>query len=260
MEREINVYSLDGKTVKTITLPEIFQTPFRPDIINRAVIAVQTHRYQPKGVNKKAGQRNTAESVGPGRGISRVPRIKGGGTPAAHQGGFAPGMRGGRQAHPPKAEKNIRKGINAKERKLAIRSAIAITANKDKVRQRGHLIENVAEIPLILVDDLQALQKSKEVREMFEATGVIDDIERATVKKIRAGRGKMRGRKYKKRKSALIIVDKNEGILQAARNFPGIDICEVRHLNAELLAPGGHCGRLVIWSESAINTLGTLFS
>ena len=260
MEQKVNVYSLEGKAVKTVVLPEIFQTPFRPKIINRAVLAAQTHRFQPKGVNKKAGQRNTAESLGPGRGISRVPRIKGGGTPAAHQGAFAPGMRGGRQAHPPKAEHNIRKEINKKERLLAIRSAIAITANKEKVSARGHVIDDILEIPLVLVDDVEKLKKTREVRELFQAVGVYGDIERASVKKIRPGKGKMRGRRYKKKKSALIVVNKNNGIFQAARNFIGVDICEVQNLNTELLAPGGHCGRLLIWSESAITQVGSLFS
>ncbi|NVM56123.1 MAG: 50S ribosomal protein L4 [Candidatus Helarchaeota archaeon] len=260
MAQKVNIFSLDGKAKKTITLPEVFQTPFRPDIINRAVVAMQTHRYQPKGVNKKAGQRNTAESLGTGRGISRVPRIKGGGTPAAHQGGFAPGIRGGRQAHPPKAEKNIRKEINKKERILAIRSAIAATANKTKVSERGHVIDELVEIPTVLEDDIEKLQKTSEVREVFESIGAMGDIMRASVKKIRAGKGKMRGRKYKRKKSVLIVVGKDNGIFQAARNFTGVDICEVRNLNAELLAPGGHCGRLTIWSESAITQVSSLFS
>ena len=260
MVQQVNVFSLDGKAVKTIPLPEVFQTPFRPDIINRAVIAIQTHRFQPKGTNVKAGQRNTAESVGPGRGISRVPRIKGGGTPAAHQGGFAPGMRGGRQAHPPKPEKNIRKEINKKENTIAIRSAIAATVNKGKVSERGHVIDELVEIPTVLVDDIEKLQKTSEVREALKNIGAWGDIERALVKKIRPGKGKMRGRKYKKKKSVLIVVGKNNGIYQAARNITGIDICEVKNLNAELLAPGGHCGRLTIWSESAMNQLETLFA
>ncbi|MFX1298741.1 MAG: 50S ribosomal protein L4 [Promethearchaeota archaeon] len=260
MEHKVNVYSLDGKAVKTIELPEIFQTPFRPDIINRAVLAAQTHRYQPKGVNKKAGQRNTAESLGPGRGLSRVPRIQGAGTGAAHQGGFAPGTRGGRQSFPPKVEKIIRKEINIKERRLAIRSAIAATGNKLKVSERGHVFDNDVEIPLVLVDDIEKIEKTKEIRDLFQAIGVYGDIERASVKKIRAGKGKFRGRRYKKRKSLLIVVRKNNGIFRAARNFTGVDICEVKNLNAELLAPGGHCGRLTIWSESAIKQLGNLFS
>ncbi len=256
----MNVYSLDGKPTKSIQAPDVFQTPFRADIINRAFLATVTNKIQPKGVNKKAGQRNTAESLGPGRGTARVPRIKGGGTSAAHQGGFAPGTRGGRQAHPPKAEKDIQKNINKKERLFAIRSAIAATANKEKVSERGHVIDDVKEIPLIVVDDLEGLQKSKEVRDVFQAIGLMGDIERASIKKIRAGRGKMRGRKYKRKKSVLIVVRKNNGIFQAARNFTGVDICEVQNLSAEVLAPGGHCGRLVLWSESAITQLGTLFS
>lgn len=112
----------------------------------------------------------------------------------------------------------------------------------------------------MLVDDLEKIKKTKDIREVLEATGVIPDIERASVKKIRAGKGKMRNRKYKKKKSALIVVGKDDGIFQAARNFTGVDMCEVQNLNAELLAPGGHCGRLIIWSESAITQLGSLFS
>jgi large subunit ribosomal protein L4e len=260
MEQKVNVYSLEGKAVKTIPLPEIFQTPFRPTLINRVVNATFTHRIQRKGVNKKAGQRNTAESLGPGRALARVPRVKGAGTSKAHQGAFAPGTRGGRQAFPPLADKNPRKEINKKERILAIRSAIAITANKTKVSERGHVIDELLDCPLVLVDDLEKLQKAKEVRELFKILGVWGDIERASVKKIRAGKGKMRGRRYKRKKSALIVIEKNNGIYLAARNFTGVDICEVQNLNAELLAPGGHCGRLIIWTENAMKQLNSLFS
>ncbi|HUX98725.1 MAG TPA: 50S ribosomal protein L4 [Candidatus Deferrimicrobium sp.] len=260
MEQQVNVYSLEGKSVRKITLPEIFQTPFRPKLINSVVNATITHRIQPQGVNKKAGQRNTAESLGPGRALARVPRVKGAGTSKAHQGAFAPGTRGGRQAFPPLVEKNLRKEVNKKERLFAIRSAIAITANKTKVGERGHVIDDLVDCPLVLVDDLEKLQKAKDVRELFKIIGVWGDIERSSVKKIRAGRGKMRGRRYKRKKSVLIVVGKNNGIYLGARNFIGVDICEVQNLNAELLAPGGHCGRLTIWSESAMNQLNSLFS
>lgn len=259
MAQKVNVYDLTGKVVKTIELPEVFDTPFRPDIINRAVLAVQSHRFQPKGVNKKAGQRNTAESLGPGRGAARVPRIKGAGTAAAHQGAFAPGTRGGRVAHPPRPEKVLRKEMNRKERLLAIRSAIAVTTNKEKVSARGHRIDELIELPTVLTDDIEKLQKTSEVRDVFQNIGVMPDIERASVKKIRAGKGTMRNRKYKRKKSLLLVVNNNDGLVRAARNFPGVDICQVRNLNAELLAPGGHCGRLTIWSESALSQLSSLF-
>ena len=259
MEQKVNVLSLEGKPVKTIPLPAIFRTPFRPDIINRVFVAAITHSKQPQGVNEKAGQRNNAESSGVGRGVSRVPRIRGAGTGAANQGNFVPQARGGRQAFPPKVEKIIRKEINKKERLLAIRSAIAATANKAKIIERGHKFDENLEVPTVLVDDLEKLQKTKEVWDVLQAIGLIDDLERASIKKIRAGKGKMRGRKYKRRKSALLVVAKNDGIFRAARNIPGIDIVEVKHLSTELLAPGGRCGRLLIWSESAINQVNSLF-
>jgi large subunit ribosomal protein L4e len=260
MESKVNVLSLEGKRVKTIPLPDIFQTPFRPDIINRVFVAAITHHKQPQGVNVKAGKRSNAESTGPGRGISRIPRVRGAGTGAANQGDFAPGTRGGRQAFPPVVEKVIRKEINKKERLLAIRSAIAATANKAKAIERGHKFDEKLEVPTVLVDDLEKLQKTKEVLDVLQAIGLADDLERAAIKKIRAGKGKMRGRKYKRRKSALIVVAKNDGIFRAARNIPGIDIIEVKHLSTELLAPGGRCGRLLIWSESAMTQVNSLFS
>jgi len=258
-EKVAKVLSLEGKPVKTIMLPEIFQTAFRPDVINRVVVATLTHSIQHQSVNKKAGQRNTAISSGPGHGRSRVPRIQGAGTGAANQGGFIPGSVGGRQAHPPKPGKIIRKEINKKERLLAIRSAIAATANKAKVIERGHVIDKEVEVPIVLVDDFEKLQKAKEVREVLEAIGVIGDIERASIKKIRPGKGKMRGRRYKRRKSLLIVAAKNDGIFRAARNLPGVDVTEAKNLNTKLVAPGGRCGRLTIWSESAINQVNSLF-
>lgn len=143
---------------------------------------------------------------------------------------------------------------------MAIRSAVAATANKTKVIERGHVIDENVEVPIVLIDDFEKLQKTKEVRDVFQALGLIGDIERASVKKIRAGKGKMRGRRYRRKKSALIVVGKNDGIFRAARNLAGVDVIEVKNLNAKLMAPGGDCGRLTIWSESAINQLNSLFS
>jgi large subunit ribosomal protein L4e len=65
----------------------------------------------------------------------------------------------------------------------------------------------------------------------------------------------MRGRKMKTPKSLLIVVGEDKGIISAARNLPGVDVVEVQGLNAELLAPGTHAGRLVVWSMSAIERL-----
>ncbi|MFX0068217.1 MAG: 50S ribosomal protein L4 [Promethearchaeota archaeon] len=259
MAKTANVYTLKGKKRGKVKLPEVFQTPYRPDLIKRAVIAAQSARYQPHGTNKLAGKRTTAEYLGTGRGIARVPRTKGHGYRAAQRAAFVPMTVGGRVAHPPRAEKKLHEKINKKERRLAIRSAIAASANIDLVKSRGHAIDDVPEFPLVVIDDIQSLTTTKETKDAFQNLGIWADIERAKKgKKIRAGKGKMRGRKYKRPKGPLLIITDNQGILKAAANHPGLDIVNIKNLNAELLAPGIHAGRLTIWTESAIQQLNEL--
>jgi large subunit ribosomal protein L4e len=102
---------------------------------------------------------------------------------------------------------------------------------------------------------MQSLKKTREVKILFQKLGIWPDVERADRKKIRAGRGKTRGRKKKEGKGPLIVISEDLGIVKAAMNLPGVDIVNVRNLNAELLAPGAHPGRLVVWTESAFNAL-----
>ena len=253
----IKTYTLKGKASKeSVDLPSQFDTPYRPDVIKRAVLAVQSRRRQPHGVDELAGKKNTAQSWQTGHGRSRMPRIKGSGTGAANKAGFAPGTVGGRVAHPPEARKVIIERINKNENRLAIRSAIAASSNPEFVKARGHRVDNVPSIPLVVSSKLESLATTKEVHETMIALGLGDDLERASNgRSIRAGKGKMRGRKMKIPKSLLIVVGTDSGISKAARNIPGVDIAEVHGLNAELLAPGTHAGRLVVWTTSAINRL-----
>jgi len=250
------LFDLQGKIKGKITLPEVFRTPIRPDVIKRAVIAIQSHRFQPQGRDPMAGKRTTAESRGVGLGIARIPRIKG----PTGRGALAPGTVGGRAAHPPVAEKKIRKKIPKKERLLAIRSAIAATADKKIVASRGHVIDEIPDLPLIVTDELQKLKKSREVIEALLQLGVIPDVYRVKEsRKIRAGKGKRRGRKIKQAVGPLIVISENEGIMEAASNIPGVEVVKVNNLNAELLAPGTHPGRLTIWTDSSIRKLDELF-
>jgi len=254
---KVKTYSLKGKAGTAIDLPSHFDTPYRPDIIKRAVLAVQSRQRQPHGVDELAGKRNTAKSWQTGHGRSRIPRVQGSGTGAANKGGFAPGTVGGRVAHPPEARKVIVERINKRENRLAIRSAIAATANKDRVTERGHKIESIPELPLVVDDSLETLMTTKEVLEVVNKLGLDEDLDRSiNGRGIRAGKGKMRGRKMKTPKSFLIVVGEDQGISLGARNLPGVDIVEVHGLNAELLAPGTHPGRLVVWTKSAIERLG----
>jgi large subunit ribosomal protein L4e len=247
---KIPVLSFTNEKIAEIDLPKIFETPIKPEVIRRAVIAQQSHDFQPQGRDPLAGKRNTALSRGTGHGQARLPRLKQSG-----KADFAVQAVGGHLSTPPMSEKVIIKRINKKERRLAIRSGIAATANKEVVAARGHSIEGVTQLPLVLDDALENVQKTKEVEDIFIKIGVWADVERADRKGVRAGRGNMRGRGKKIGKGPLIVISEDKGISKAARNLPGVDVTVLRNLNAELLAPGANPGRLVIWAKSAFTAL-----
>ena len=250
------VFDLKGKEVSQVNLPQIFNTPTRPDVIKRAVVTIQSHKYQPQGRDPMAGKRNTAESRHAGLGIARVPRLKERGQRAA----FAPGTVGGRTAHAPRSEKVIKKKLPKKEMNLALRSAVAATGSKETVAARGHIVDDIPDFPLVVVDDIQSLKKTKDIEEALVSLGVWSDVFRVKEsRKIRAGKGKMRGRKMKQAVGPLLVIANNDGVAEAARNIPGVDVTSVENLNAELLAPGTHPGRLTLWTSSAFEKVGTVF-
>lgn len=256
----IFIYDLDGTPIDKINSPQIFDTPIRQDVVKKAVLIQQSHRYQPQGRDPMAGKKTTAESLGTGLGIARMARIKGSRHPRAQQAAFIPSAVGGRRTHPPKAEKKIYKKINKKERRLAIRSAIAATASKNLVSSRGHLIDGIPSIPLVISDQLQEIKTSKKAKEVFEKLGLLPDIFRVKKSlKIRAGKGKMRGRKKRHGVGPLLVITENKGIKRAVNNFLGTDVCKVFDLNVELLAPGTTLGRLTVWTASSIKKLDQIF-
>ena len=249
MVMKAKVLSLSGEVVEEIELPEVFEEEYRPDIIKRAVLAIQSHRRQPYGTNPLAGVDYAWENWGPGYGYARVPRWKLGSRAVV-----VPQAVGGRRAHPPKVQKKWAEKINKKEKRKALRSAIAATANPELVMERNHIFEG--ELPKIVVDDLESVKKTKEVIEVFKAIGVYADVERAKeTKRVRAGKGKMRGRRYVMKKSVLLVVGRDDGVIKAAKNLPGVDAVLVKDLNVELLAPGCKAGRLTVWTKSAIEYL-----
>jgi large subunit ribosomal protein L4e len=257
VKRTTKIFNLEGKPIGKIKLPPAFETVLRSDVIKRAVLAIQSNSFQPQGRNPMAGKRTTAESRGVNLGMSRISRIKG----PVGRGALAPGTVGGRAAHPPTSNKKIVKRIPKKEKRLALLSAIAATASKEVVASRGHSIEDALEIPLIVTDDLEGLKKVKEVEEALIHLGVFSDIYRVKEsRKIRAGKGKYRGRKTKQAIGPLIVVAENKGIVEASRNIPGVEVVTVNNLNVETLAPGTHPGRLTIWTNSAIEKLNELYS
>ncbi len=242
------VLSISGSIDHEIELPAVFTSEYRPDLIKKAVISIQSHRYQPHGAYPYAGITASAVGWGSGRGASHVPRLKNGSRAAK-----VPQAKGGREAHPPKVAKILSREINRKERRKALGSAIAATISDELVRSRGHVFEG--SLPFVLSNEFESLGKTKDVIAALRAIGVYGDILRSEgSRKVRAGRGKMRGRRYKQRKSLLIVTGSQP--LRAARNLAGVDVCPVDSLNVELLAPGTHSARLTVWTEDAIARLG----
>jgi large subunit ribosomal protein L4e len=237
------LFNLKGTKEGTVDLPPAFDTPYRPDLIQKAVVASQANRKQPYGSDPFAGKRTSAVSLGTGRGLAQVPRSHG-------RGRKVPQTVSGRRCHPPKSTKSYSLKINEKERRLAVRSAIAATANADLVRSRGHNFDDKVILPIVITDDVSDLTKTKDIVEVFNNIGISSDLDRSASPKVRAGRGKTRGRKYKRSKSILLVT--SDKVLLAARNVPGVDAVTASEINTEDLAPGTHAGRLTIWTESAI--------
>lgn len=257
------ILNLDGTGTKQIDLPSQFEEPLRLDLIKRAVQAMQSHKRQRYGAKKGAGMRYSSDLSKRrrkyrgvyGSGSSRTPKkvLSRRGTQFNYEGATAPNTKGGRRAHPPKPEKELAIKINEKERKKAIRSAIAATAVLELVQERGHRVET---LPLVVEDKIETLTKTKETKDALEKMKLTEELKRVKVRTIRAGKGKLRGRKYIKKKGPLLIVSKKCELAKAGKNIPGVEITTVESLNAELLAPGTKPGRLTIWSESAIKRLG----
>jgi large subunit ribosomal protein L4e len=258
-------YNVDGSPKGEMKLPNVFSVEYRPDLIKRAVLVIQSNKRQPYGANKLAGKRTAAHYHSRRHGrytmmnreMARMKRTHGGPPGQQFRARFVPQAVSGRKAHPPKPEKDWKQKINKKERILAIKSAIAATINFDLVKKR-HNVKKI-ELPIIVDDKLETINKTKDLKKAIELLKLKDDLERASKKKVRPGKGKMRGRKYKKKKSVLIVVNNKKEISKAGKNILGVDVCLVKNLNAELLAPGTQAGRLTIWSESAIKRLGEIY-
>lgn len=259
---EIAKIGLKGERGKQ-KLPAQFKEVVRPDIIRKAVRALQSNRRQKYGTDPRAGKKFAADLSkrrrkyrgSYGHGISRVHRkiMSRRGRHFNWVGAHAPQTRGGFLAHPPKVEKIWEHKMNKKERRKAIRSAAAATLFPEIVKNRGHKVPD--HYPFVLDAAAEALKKTAEVKKALVSLGFADELARSSVVKIRAGQGKLRGRKHKRRRGLLIVVSDECDLRKAAHNIPGVNIVPVRLLNAELLAPGGVAGRATVFTSKAIEKM-----
>ena len=206
--------------------------------------------------------KHSVEWWGKGRGVSRIMRKTNQRTGAQN-----PHTRGGRRAHGPMVQKEWAQKLNTKEANAARDSAIAASADAEKVAARGHQFSDNVRFPIVLggysedgedydIESLPLEKATKKFIAMMESIGLGDDLYRANNgRNIRAGKGKMRGRRRRTPRSILLVVAQRDALAKAARNVPGVDVAVAKDLCAEDLAPGGDAGRLTVWTKSAISAL-----
>jgi large subunit ribosomal protein L4e len=245
-----SIYKLSGDVKGEIEIPEVFQSEIRDDIMKKAFRSITLSYRQPYGSSPVAGYRRVGHTSGPGQGISRMPRVAG-----SSRAVLLGSTKGGRSPHSPRAEKNLKLKINKKEKIIAWKTAITMSAMPEMVKKRGHLFSSELTFPVVVEDSINNVKKTRDAKSFLQALGVWTDIERAKEKtKIRAGRGTMRNRTYRTPRSILIVTDKPEN-LSAFQSLPGVDISHSKNISISKLAPGGIGGRLILFTESSIKNL-----
>lgn len=257
----VSVYNEKNEgTGNTVQLPAVFRAPVRPDVVRFIHTNIRKNSRQPYAVSKGAGHQTSAESWGTGRAVARIPRVRGGGTHRSGQGAFGNMCRGGRMFAPTKTWRRWHRRVNVLQKRYAMTSCIAATGVPALVMAKGHRIEGISEVPLVVNDKVEEFKKTKEAVQLLRKVGAWADIDKVYKSKaLRAGRGKMRNRRRTQRLGPLVIYNKNNGLVKAFRNIPGVNTICVNRLNVLRLAPGGHVGRFCIWTESAFKQLDTLY-
>jgi large subunit ribosomal protein L4e len=250
----ITVYKADDASSKNqVPMPDVFQAPLRADQVDFVHKLMLKNTRQAYAVSENAGYQTAAESWGTGRAVARIPRVPGGGTHRAGQGAFGNMCRGGSMFCPTKIWRRWHRKINITQKRHAVSATLASSAVGPLVMARGHRIEDVPELPLVVDDSLEKMTKTKDVYNLCKRFGLKADLDRVLAnRKIRAGKGKARGKKYKTPRGPLIVYNSDDGIVKAAKNIPGLDVVNVNSPNLLKLAPGGKLGRMCIWTESAI--------
>jgi len=256
----VSVYNEQGEASGQITLPAVFKAPIRPDIVGFVHSNMAKNSRQPYAVHKHAGHQTSAESWGTGRAVARIPRVRGGGTHRSGQGAFGNMCRGGRMFAPTKTWRRWHRRINQKQRRYAVCSALAASAIPALLMARGHKVDGIPEVPVVCTNAIESLTKTKAAVALLKRLNAYEDVEKCQdSKKIRAGKGKMRNRRYTMRRGPLVIYNEDHGIKQAFRNLPGVELISVDRLNLLKLAPGSHLGRFCIWSQGAFQKLDSVY-
>jgi large subunit ribosomal protein L4e len=258
----VSVYKFDEPSEKSGShpMPHVLTTPLRPDLVRAVHTNVSKNKRQAYAVYAKAGYETAAESWGTGRAVARIPRVPGGGTHRSGQAAFGNQCRGGGMFCPTKTWRRWHRRVNVTEKRHAVVSALAASALPPLVMARGHRIGEISELPLVVSDGAEALQKTKQALEMLKKLGCEEELQKVNdSKKVRSGKGKMRNRRYTMRRGPLVVYSEDNGLVRALRNIPGVETASVDSLNLLQVAPGGNFGRFIIWTEGAFKKLNAIY-
>ena len=259
---KVPAYNTSGSKEGEVELPNVFNTPYRRDLIHKVFTNLNSHKFQPKGTHPTAGMDVVARSLDPptGHGQARIARMRGGGGGRQGQAGGVASVRGGRQAHPPKVEKVLHKGINNKENQLALCSAIAATSSKRIIESRGHKVEGIESFPIIVSDEIESISKAKDMTKVMDSLHLSQDVERLKKRKARTGKSALRGRGKKIGKSVLFVTKSSEKLAKACGGFPGVEVRTAKDLSVLDLAPGSDPIRLTVYSKAALEEINKIKS
>ncbi|OAA67039.1 60S ribosomal protein [Niveomyces insectorum RCEF 264] len=261
----VTIHGADGKPSNaTHPIPAVFLSPIRADIVQQVHTGMAKNKRQPYAVSEKAGHQTSAESWGTGRAVARIPRVSGGGTHRAGQAAFGNMCRSGRMFAPTKIWRKWHIKVNQGQKRFATASAVAASAVAPLLLARGHKINSVPEVPLVIDSKAFApAARTAQAVALLQAVGAGADVDKVRQsKKLRAGKGKLRGRRYRQRRGPLVIYDPEvdgKDLVKGFRNIPGVETSSVFALNLLQLAPGGHLGRFVVWTSAAFAALDKIY-
>jgi len=162
---------------------------------------------------------------------------------------------------PTKTWRRWHRKINLNEKRYALTSAISASAIPALVFARGHRIENIAEVPLVVDNKIiDSVDKTARARKLLQDLNAYADVTKVIdSKKIRPGKGKSRNRRYVQRRGPLVVFNQKGPLVKAFRNIAGVELANVNALNLLQFAPGGHLGRFVIWTRDAFEKLDEIY-
>jgi len=244
-----------------VALPSVFLAPIRQDIVQFVHSNISKNKRQPYCVSEEAGHQTSAISWGTGRAVARIPRVSGSGTHRAGQAAYGNMCRGGRMFAPTKIWRRWHRKVNLGQKRFAAASALAASAVPALVMARGHRVEQINEIPLVLSNEsVKDISKTKEAVALLKKIHAYEDVQHVKdSRKVRPGKGKARNRRYVQRRGPLVIYNEKGTVLNALKNLPGVELAQVDRLNLLQLAPGGHLGRFIIWTKDAFEKLESIY-